>query len=57
MEQKKELLKIEELSEKLSHSPRTIRRWVKRGLPAYMPGRCFLFDWDEVVAWIKENRQ
>ncbi len=50
---------LQELSERLSLSPRSIRTYVTRSdnpLPAYRIGGKLLFRWDEVEKWVERHR-
>lgn len=51
-----DLLSRKELAEQLHVSERTIDRLRKDGLPWYDLGK-ILFDKDEVIEWIKNNRK
>lgn len=51
-----DLLSRKELAEQLHVSERTIDRLRKEGLPWYDLGK-ILFDKDEVIEWIKNNRK
>ncbi len=50
------LVSKKELSEQINISERTIDRMRKEGLPWYDLGK-ILFDKDEVIEWIKNNRK
>lgn len=54
MSHKEQLIKISEVAGKLGFTERTIRRWVaEKNMPAYKPGRSYLFLWSEVQDWMK----
>ena len=50
-----ELRTIEDIATHLKVSTKTIRRYVKSGLPAYRIGRRLLFLWSEVNAWMRSK--
>ena len=53
MNQDEKLIKLSVVAGLLGVSRRTIRRWVsERMMPAYKPGRGYLFYWSEVQAWM-----
>lgn len=53
MNQDEKLIKLKVVADSLKVSQRTIRRWVvDKGMPAYKPGRSYLFYWSEVTNWM-----
>ena len=49
-------VKLDKIAEELGFHPRTIRRWVAKGMPAHKKtGRGYLFYRSEVNAWIREE--
>jgi excisionase family DNA binding protein len=46
-------LKIKEIAEHYNVSVRTIRNWVKKGMPVVVVGGVHRFDLAEVDKWIK----
>lgn len=54
MNQDEKLIKLAVVANSLGVSQRTIRRWVvEKKMPAYKPGRSYLFHWSEVRIWMK----
>ena len=50
-------IKLAQVAELLNTSRRTVCRWVaEEGLPAYRPGRGYLFYWSEVKAWLESTK-
>lgn len=52
-------LDLNELSKRMSLSPRTLRAWVKHptdSIPAYRIGGKLLVRWRELEAWIETHR-
>ena len=48
------IVKISEIAKHFGVSVRTVQCWVTdKGMPAYQPGRSYLFRWDEVEEWFK----
>ncbi len=45
---------IETVAEHLAVSKDTIRRWIKRGLPAHRVGRFWRLRLSEVDAWVRD---
>ena len=50
-----ELLDIPGLALKLKISEITIRRLLKKGLPAYQAGGSWRFDFQKVLAWMEKK--
>ncbi len=46
---------IETVAEHLAVSKDTIRRWIKRGLPAHRAGRFWRLRLSEVDAWVRDG--
>lgn len=51
-----EYLSIREVSLRVNRSEKSVRGWLKRGLPSYRPDHRILLRWDEVTAWIERSR-
>ena len=50
-------IKLAEVAELLNTSKRTVCRWIlERGLPAYQPGRSYLFYRSEVSEWLRRTK-
>lgn len=51
------MIKATELCEKLNIVKVTLYRWIKRypDFPAYRAGGLWMFEYDEVLQWIKTN--
>ncbi len=52
-------VRLNQIAEELGFHPRTIRRWVGKGMPAHKAhktGRGYLFYRSEVNAWIREKK-
>jgi excisionase family DNA binding protein len=52
----KKLLTTKELAELLKVTTVTIWRWRDNGLPFIKIGRSIRFDFDEVMKWIRANK-
>jgi len=49
-------LSIREVSLRCHRSEKSVRQWMKRGLPSYRPDSRILLRWDEVQEWIERSR-
>lgn len=49
------MLKITELAEVLRVHVRTLRDWLKKGMPHYKVGNTLRFDLEEVKEWMKNQ--
>lgn len=47
------MITTQELALKLGFHPNTIRNYVKLGMPCIRTKRKLLFDYDQVVSWLK----
>lgn len=50
-----EILTVEEISERLKISTRTVSRLRDKGLPSFNVGGSIRFDWAKVLEWINEQ--
>lgn len=56
MTQEENPIKINDVAKTLSINPRTVRRWIRKGLPAYRPGKAYYLYMSEVNQWLKETK-
>lgn len=50
------MIKTKELSKKLGVHINTIYNYIKRGMPYSRATKTYLFDYEEVLNWLKENK-
>lgn len=50
------MLKIDELAEELRVHVRTLRRWLKDGMPHYKVGNVLRFDLEAVKKWMENEK-
>jgi len=49
------MISSKELSEKLGVHINTIYRYIEKGMPHLKLDKVYLFDYEEVIKWIKER--
>lgn len=49
------MINTTELAKRLGKHPNTIRNWIKKGLPNIKTEKDFMFDYNEVIQWLKER--
>lgn len=52
MESKKEYMNISEVSNYYKVSTKTVRNWIKRGMPSTKLGNVLRFDYQKIDEWV-----
>lgn len=47
------LMKITDIAEAFEVTDRTVKNWLKQGLPRYQVGKILRFDLEKVKAWME----
>lgn len=51
------MLKVKQIAEELSVTPKTVRQWIKKGLlPGYKTGRIYLIELDDYERFKKLSK-
>lgn len=53
MQNESKLMKINDLAEVFEVTDRTIKNWLKEGMPKYQMGKTIRFDLEEIKEWMK----
>lgn len=53
MKEDTKIMKITDIAEAFEVTDRTVKNWLKQGLPRYQVGKVLRFDLEKVKAWME----
>lgn len=51
------MIGMKELCLKLGKHPNTIYNWIKKGMPCIKTDKDYMFDYEEIITWLKERNK